>query len=200
MTFRYARMLVAMAAGVLLAARTSAADRQIRPFVGATFAGSTTFVDTENAVGQADVSIGASAVFLGELFGAEIDAGDTSGFFQSGDQHLVLGSRVTTFSGNVVIAAPHRRTEYSLRPYVIAGGGLMRVHTTTSFNVFDINEVLPHFDVGAGAVGFLTNRVGVAWDLRRFQSLHGATNTPVAPFGEEKLSFWRATMSFVIRY
>jgi hypothetical protein len=195
-----ARTALALAAVLLVATgRSSAEERQIRPFVGATFGGSTTFVDPEDAVGSLKLSIGASAVFLGELLGAEIDLGDVPGYFENG-QHLVVSSRVTTLSGNVVVAAPHSRTEYSLRPYFVAGGGLMRVRKVTSFNVFDVRDVLPQIDIGGGVVGFLTNTVGVAWDVRRFQTVGGGQRPEFAPFGSESLSFWRANMAIVIRY
>ena len=192
---------VALVASVLLmSARPYAADRQIRPFIGATFGGGTTLVDPENAVGKPNLAIGASAVFLGEVFGTEIDISDAPGFFESGDNHLVLHSRVTTISGNVVVAAPHRLTEYSLRPYFVGGAGLMRVRTTTAFSVFDVSTVIPALDVGVGAVAFLTNRVGVCWDVRRFQSVGGNTGNVGLSFGDEHLSFWRVTMAVVFRY
>jgi len=193
-------MLVLAAGLLLLCVRADAADRQIRPFAGATFGGGTTFVDPEDAIGSLNPAIGVSAVFLNEIFGAEAEVADAPGFFESGDKHLVLRSRVTTISGNFIIAAPHRWTEYWLRPYFVAGGGLMRVRTTTSFGVFDVAKVIPQIDLGLGVVAFLTNRVGVSWDVRRFQSV--GTGTPPAglSFGGESLSFWRATMGAVIRY
>lgn len=196
-----ARSTVVLVAGLLLmSARTYAADRQIRPFIGATFGGGTTFVDPENAVGKPNLAIGASAVFLGEVFGAEVDIADAPGFFESGDKQLVHLSRVTTISGNVVVAAPHRLTEYSLRPYFVGGAGLMRVRTTTAFSVFDVSTVIPALDAGVGAVAFLTNRIGVCWDVRRFQSVGSNTGNVGLSFGDEHLSFWRATMAVVIRY
>ena len=105
---------------LLIAARASAADRQIRPFVGATFGGGTTFVDPEEAIGKPHLAIGVSAVFLGEILGTEIDVFDAPGFFESGDRNLVHVSHVATFSGNLVLAAPRRLTEYFLRPYIVA--------------------------------------------------------------------------------
>src|SRR5439155_7396277 len=145
---------VILVAGLLLvSSRSYAADRQISPFIGATFGGGTTFVSNDG-VGKPNLAIGASAVFLGEVFGAEVDVADAPGFFEPDDKHLVFGSRVTTISGNVVVAAPHRLTEYSLRPYFVGGAGLMRVRTTTQFNVFDVSSVIPMLDVGVGAVGF----------------------------------------------
>ena len=189
-----------LAALLLVSARTDAADRQIRPFIGATFGGATTFVDPEAASGKANPAIGVGAVFLGELFGAEVDVFDAPGFFESGAKELVRSSRVTAFTGNVIVAAPHRLTEYSLRPYFVGGAGLMRVRTTTAFGVFDVAAVIPQLDAGAGVVGFVTNRIGVCWDVRRFQSVGSNAGTVGLSFGAERLSFWRATMAVVIRY
>jgi hypothetical protein len=200
-----ARRTAVLVTGLLLMSdRAHAGDRQIRPFVGATFGGGTTFVDPELVVGKANLTIGASAVFLGEVLGAEVDVADAPGFFESDSKQLVLASRVTTISGNVVVAAPHRLTEYSLRPYLVGGGGLMRVRTTTAFGVFDVSSIIPAVDVGAGVVGFLTNRVGVCWEIRRFQSVgsrnSNSSSSAGLSFGDEHLSFWRATMAVAIRY
>jgi len=87
-----------------------AGERQIRPFIGTTFEGSTTFIDSENAAGKAHGLIGVSAVWLREIFGVEVDLAHVNGFFQAGDRRLVLDSRVTTLMGNVVVAAPARKT------------------------------------------------------------------------------------------
>lgn len=76
----------------------------------------------------------------------------------------------------------------------------MRVRTTTAFSVFDVSTVIPALDVGVGAVGFLTNRIGVCWDVRRFQSVGSNTGNVGIAFGDEHLSFWRATMAVAIRY
>jgi hypothetical protein len=195
-----ARSTAVLVTGLLLASvRTYAEDRQIRPFIGVTFGGVTTFV-LDHAVSKPNPAIGASAVFLGELFGTEVELADAPGFFEPDDKHLVLSSRVTTLSGNVVVAVPHRLTEYSLRPYFVGGGGLMRVRTTTASNVFDVSKVIPQFDVGVGVVGFVTDRIGVCWDVRRFQSIGSNTRGVGLSIGDERLSFWRATMSAAIRY
>jgi hypothetical protein len=193
--------LVLGAVFLLLSTAAFAADRQLRPFIGTTFAGSTTIVDPELAVGSPNITIGGSAVFLGELFGADIDVADVPGLFESGNQNLVRSSRVTTLTGNLVIAAPHRLTEYALRPYIVAGGGLMSVRTTTALSVFDVSTMLPAIDVGVGAVGFVTNKLGVCWEVRRFQDIgSNAISGGLSIDGEQHLSFWRGTMSVVIRY
>ena len=200
-TWGTVRSTTVLTAGLLLmSTRAETADRQIRPLVGVTFGGGTTFVDPESAVGTPNLAIGVSAVFLGEVFGAEVDVADAPGFFESGDKNLVHVSHVTTISGNVIVAAPHRLTEYSLRPYFVGGAGLMRVGTTTAFSVFDVSTVIAEVNAGVGAVAFLTNRIGVCWDIRRFQSVGTGTGTAGLSFGEERLSFWRAGMSVAIRY
>jgi hypothetical protein len=192
--------LVLLGALLLMSGSAHAGDRQIRPFIGATFGGGTTFLDLDGVIGKPNVAIGASAVFLGEVFGTEVEIADAPGFFQADGTHLVRRSRVTTLSGNLVLAAPHKLTEYGLRPYLVGGGGLMRVRTTTTFSVFDVSRVIPTVDVGVGVVGFLTNRVGVSWDIRRFQSIGNSTDGEGLSFGDEQLSFWRATMAVAIRY
>jgi hypothetical protein len=197
---RLARSTVVLVAGLLVATRASAADRQIRPFIGATFAGGTTFVDPEEAIGKPHLAIGGSAAFLGEIFGTEVDVFDSPGFFQAGDKNLVRVSHVATFSGNLVVAAPRHLTEYFLRPYIVGGATLMVVRTTTALGVFDVSTVRPAFDVGAGAIAFVTNKVGVSWDIRRFQTIGESSPTVGLSFGGEHLSFWRATMAAVFRY
>ena len=207
MTIRSAarRTLLVTAALLAFARGAGAEDRQLRGFIGATFGGSTNIVDPADPIprGKANMIIGGSAVFIGEMFGVEVDVGDVPGFFERDSSPLVLESRVTTITGNIVVAAPHRLTEYSLRPYLVGGGGLMRVRNLTSLNVFDLSTFLPTLDVGAGVVGFLTDRAGVSWEIRRFQSIGRGTGGLAngLSFGEEQqLSFWRATMAIAIRY
>ena len=197
---------LAAAVGVLalstLAAVSAAeaADSQIRPFVGATFGGSTSFVDLEGAAGKLNPAIGVSAVLLGDIFGGEVEVADAPGFFQTGNKHLVLSSRVTTVTANVVVGMPRRMTEYSLRPYLVGGAGLVRVKIDDVFGLVPVSSVLPAFDIGGGATGFLSTRVGVFWEVRRFQSMARATADRGVTFGEERVSFWRATMGLAIRY
>ena len=177
-----------------------AADRQIRPFVGVEFAGDTTIVDVEHAASNAHATLGINAARLGEIVGFDVDAAWTPGFFEN-DAHLVLGSSVSTVVGDVVIAAPRRLTEYSLRLYFVAGGGIMRVTKTESIPALSVSDTLPTWDAGIGALGFVTNRVGLSWEVRRFQSFGASKQlTGVTVGGPERLSFWRASMAAVFRY
>ena len=192
---------IVVSAMLLSSGRASAADKQIRLYLGGTFRGDTTFVNFDDAARKPHLVVGASAVTLGDMFGVDVDFGDAPGFFQAGSPSLVLSSRVTTLTGNVVFAAPRRLTEYTLRPYVLAGAGLMRARFDDYFGAFKVASVLPGWDVGAGAIGFLTNDVGVSWELRRFQSLARTSDQRGLTIGgDERLSFWRASVALAIRY
>lgn len=185
----------------------AAAEWQLRPFIGFTFGGSTTFVDPEKAIETQNAVIGVSGGWLGEIFGLEADFGRAPGFFQTGDTLAnsavpveVLSSAVTTLTGNVVIALPARLAGYGLRPYFSGGIGLMHVDTLGQFQILDLHRTLPTLSLGGGVTGFLTNRIGLNWDVRRLSTLRGEGETIGNSVGREQLSFWRATMAVAVRY
>jgi len=191
----------------LLSPTPAAAEWQVRPFIGFTFGGATTFVDPEKAIETQNAVIGVSGGWLGEIFGLEADFGRAPGFFQTGDTLAnsavpveVLTSAVTTLTGNVVIALPARLAGYGLRPYFSGGVGLMHVDTVGQFEILDLHRTLPTLSLGGGVTGFLTNRIGLNWDVRRLNTLRGEGETIGNSVGRERLSFWRATMSVALRY
>ena len=110
------RARAAVMAMVLLWPGSASAEWHLRPAVGFTFGGATTFLDLDRAVGDLNPAFGASGVLLGEIVGVEGDLGFAPGFFQSGPNSLVLKSGVTTLTGNLVVALPRRVAQYSLRP------------------------------------------------------------------------------------
>lgn len=177
----------------------AAAEWQIKPFVGLAFGGSTTLLDLEQAVGEVNFIYGVNGGVLGEVFGLEGDLSRAPGFFQSGDG-LVLGSTTTTVTGNVIVALPKQRFQYTLRPYFVAGAGIIRAKTATSLGLLDLSSTLPAMDLGGGVTGFLNNRVGLGWELRHFRSLKGNGELNGVSVSEERLSFWRVTMAVALRY
>jgi hypothetical protein len=181
------------------------AEWQIRPFLGVTFGGGTNlFSDLETAAGQPKFSYGISGGLLGEIFGVEADFARSPGFFEDSDRvggHLVLSSNVTTVMGNVVIAVPRHMVEYTLRPYLSGGAGLIRPSTISSQHVFDGASNMTGINIGAGVTGFLTRRVGLNWDVRRFRTVAGRTEIGTTSDGApQQLSFWRAQMALAFRY
>jgi hypothetical protein len=97
-----------------------------------------------------------------------------------------------------VLALPKRLAQYSLRPYVVGGAGMMYARSEDELDVLTVSRTLAALDVGGGVTGFFTNRVGVSWDVRYFRSIGAGGNNGLS-FGNEHLSFWRAMMAGVIR-
>jgi len=178
-------------------------DWLFAPFLGGTFAGRTVLPDLEQGADSTKVVFGGTAGWWSRgVLGVETDFGYVPGFFERSTAGLVTHSNVVTFGGNLVVAVPVSVTRESLRPYVTGGLGWMHASIDEGQNLF------PEFfgrarnslgmNVGGGAVGFVTPRTGVRFDLRHFRSLERDAN---AFTGERMvtLSFWRATAGVVIR-
>lgn len=178
----------------------SAAEWQLKPFIGATYGGSTTYILVPQENG-AHLASGMSGLFLGEVLGVEGDFGHTSGFFQNSNDpfQLVTDSGVTTTTGNIVVALPRHLSQYTLRPYVVGGAGLMHISIDYRENpAISVATTLKTMDLGAGVTGFLTKHLGVTWDVRYFRSIDRTIETGQS-VGSEHLSFWRANMAMAIR-
>jgi hypothetical protein len=186
--------------GMLALAQARAfAEWQIKPFVGVTGGGESTYSLTEPG-NPRSVVFGANAGWLGEVVGFEGDFGHSPAFFHQGvDPGNIVGSGVTTVTGNAVIAVPRHLTTYTLRLYFVGGAGMMRVNVESANGLLDSSETLAAMDLGGGATGFLTKRIGLNWDVRRFRSL--GSIDPRNTLGEPgPFSFWRGVMSVAIRY
>jgi hypothetical protein len=196
------RALLALAL-LAFAAPDARADFLLTPFLGTQFGGKTassTLLDLDLAAGSRHWIFGGSAAWLSDqFFGVEADFATVPGFLQESgaDFSLVSGSRVTTLSGNVIVAVPLAVSRESLRPYVIGGLGL--VHASTEDPVgLNEDQDWAGLQVGGGAAGFITRRAGVRFDLRHTRALSRGVNLR----GERssRLSFWRATFGVTIRY
>ena len=60
-------------------------------------------------------------------------------------------------------------------------------------------DILDDIGQGAGAIGFVSERTGLRFDVRRINAITGADG-PFARPGVSRLSFWRATAGLTIRY
>jgi hypothetical protein len=190
---------------LLLLAPASAqaqADFLVIPFIGAKFAGHTSIFDPANPLqpgGGTKITFGGSAAILSDgLLGLEGDFEHTPHFFERGLRGLIVQSNVTTLTGNVIIAVPRRITQESLRPYIVSGVGLMHVHQQTLGNILDTNSNLLGLDIGGGAIGLVSTRAGVRFELRHFKNL--SKDDAAVALGSTRLSFWRLTVGLVLRY
>jgi hypothetical protein len=185
---------------LLFSSPVVAAEKQVRPFAAVTFKGSTTFVLGDAASKRHGV-LGLDVALVGNIVGIEADVGWGPRFFEPHPKGLVLKSGMTTATGNVIVTLPRKLTEYTLRPYFVVGAGAMHMTIDDVLSVFDTSKTLAAYDIGGGAVGYLTNRVGLAWDVRRFGTLKAAaaeSGSTTEPGG--RLAFWRASMGVVVRY
>ena len=171
------------------------------PFWGYKFKGHTNIVDPANPQhpgGATKTTFGGSIDLLSPgIFGFEGDFEHTPHFFDTGLQSLTVQSSVTTVVGNAVFAFPLAFTQESLRPYMATGVGWMRAVNTTQGHVLDTDSNLLAFDIGGGAIGFVSPRAGVRFDLRHFKNLTG--DPTAVTFGRTRLSYWRLTIGLVLR-
>ena len=112
----HGRVLLLSALLISTSSADADADFLVTPFLGTTFAGSTTLLDLD--VGAASAkhwTFGGSAAWLSDqILGVEADFATTPGFFQnSSGTGLVVSSRVTTLTGNVLAALPLSLTRES---------------------------------------------------------------------------------------
>ncbi len=176
------------------------ADWLITPFLGTSFAGETTYLLFEEGAGR-KLTLGASVTLLTDgIFGLEAEIAHTPRFFEGNDPlGLVLTSRVTTLSGNVIVAAPLALTRESLRPYFVSGLGLLQARSKDAAGIFPVDQELLGLSLGAGAIGLVNERTGLRFDVRHIKAISGSDGGSARP-GVSRLSFWRATAGVTIRY
>jgi len=174
----------------------------IQPFVGISFGGDTNILDLDEATELPKITWGGTVTVVGRgVLGVEGDFSFIPSFFERDtDAELVADSSVVTLMGNVVLALPLSVTGQSLRPYFSGGGGLMRTRIKDLADIFSSERNLVGINLGGGAIGFFSERVGVRWDVRYFKSVSEPGDTEDVLFGSANLSFWRANMAIVIKY
>lgn len=195
---RSARVLAALI--IWLSPSSAGADWLLTPFIGGSFAPETTFLIFEEGAGRT-LTLGGSVALLSDgIFGIEADFGHTPGFFEGDDPFgLVLSSRVTTLTGSIILAVPLSITRESLRPYVVGGIGLLQARSKHAAGLFPVDKDLLGVTIGAGAIGMVTPRTGLRFDVRYIKAASGADG-PLARPGLSRLSFWRGTAGVVLRY
>lgn len=175
--------------------------------LGLTFKGNTNFIDWELATDKRHRSFGGAVSRLGSgIIGAEGLVTSTPGFFQgkeplSSALDFVDISRSVALMGNVVLTTPRLWTEYSLRPFLSGGAGLLHVRADNpTVNPQPVNATIPGFNVGGGAIGFLSDRTGVRFEMRYYGTL-GRPELPemTRDAGPARLRYVTASIGLVIR-
>lgn len=165
---------------LLLAPPSARAEWHFTPLLGATVAGNTTLIDLQHGTGKRHVNFGGAVSRFGKgIFGVEGFAIYTRHFFEFDGPRdpadpvapAIARSYTLSMQGNVVLTAPKRWTEYFLRPYASGGFGLLRAVSidkvdVQSASVFPLRSTMPAFNIGGGAIGFLSQGTGVRFDVR----------------------------------
>ena len=207
---RHARLhgprVLLLTALVVAAPRPAFADWQFTPFFGFTFKGNTTLVDLEDAVGRTHWNFGGAVTVLGRWpIGAEAYFVYTPGLFNhkgvGGPPTLDAGidsSRSFAFMGNAVLAAPRSWNEYGLRPFISGGLGALHATEIDKTTVFTVKRTIPAYNIGGGAIGFLTDNTGLRFDLRFIRNLLNQ-DEPLAFSQKLHLRYWTASIGVVIK-
>ncbi|HEV8393780.1 MAG TPA: outer membrane beta-barrel protein [Vicinamibacterales bacterium] len=174
------------------------ADLIFTPFVGKTFGSQQTLTLIGNVDKKAWIIGGSAAWLTSKVLGAEVDFGYSPRFFNNQFQ-LLSGSNVLSLTGNVILAVPLSVTRESLRPYVTAGMGVIHAGAEDNAGVSTLDTTRLAMSVGGGAIGFLTPRAGVRFDLRHIRSTANGVETSTL-LTVPQLGFWRATIGVAIRY
>lgn len=202
------RRTVALCLFLLAAcASEAAAEWHFVPMAGLTMLGSTSMVDPELGTGKRHLHAGAAVSWLSRgIIGVEALTIWTPNFFEgdpTSDSLLdpganpveVEGSRAVSLMANVVVTLPQRWTEYGLRPFISGGFGLM--HAKNGDQLFPSSVNVRGLNIGGGAVGFLTNKTGLRFDVRYHSTLNRLEGA--SAFEDAHLRYVTASIGLVIR-
>jgi hypothetical protein len=181
-----------------MSAQTSAADWHFTPMIGATFLGRTSLIDLEHGTDDLHPQIGGSVAWLPKgILGVEGLIVWTPGFFQSNGLDVVKQSRTVAVMGNVMLTTPRQWTEYTLHPFVSGGFGLLNASSTDVHTLTPFHTNIAGYNIGGGAIGFLSKRTGVRFDLR----YHNNLTSPESAFsiGPLNLRYMTASVGIVLR-
>jgi opacity protein-like surface antigen len=188
---------------------TASADWLFTPFVGPAFNGKVDFdLIGEDTEFERSFTYGASLGYMGAgVFGFEFDFGYSPNFFETivdGDDSfdLVNDSNVTTLMGNLVLGAPiGGQRGPGIRPYGVAGLGLIRSHVTGPDEFFDVDSNDWGFNLGGGIMAFFGDNIGIRGDVRYFRSLQNDDQDETLPdFSLGTFDFWRAAGGVTFRW
>ena len=189
------------------------AEWQFAPFVGFNFLGDTNLNLTELPqrhwmFGGTGRLIGAGPLGVEGLFtyvpGAfeSFRFEDPFVFNPSESTETITKSNAYALMGNVVLTTPRSWNQYGLRPYVSGGMGLLHVYHNEPRT--PARADLLGYNVGGGAVGLLSDRVGLRFDLRYLSTTpHGKEPTEEILTEDSqrvRVHFWTATVGVVFKY
>lgn len=211
MSVRKGILSAALVAAVAVAVpRSASADWVITPFVGWNTGGSANVngSDGSTATSQFEhrIDYGVSLAQMGKgAIGWELDFGYSPNFFETGTNNtgfqFTNDSNVTTLTGNVIVGIPIGGHGGSVRPYAVGGVGLIRTNVQDAAGFFDVTTKNDFgFDVGAGAMGFVSQNVGIRGDVRYFRGFRGSNIDTLTGLALSDFNFWRASVGVSFKF
>jgi len=202
----FAILALVLVASVATPSRASA-DWLLTPFVGWNWGG------TANLLNLADFDdefeqkamFGASLGWMGGgVFGFEADFGFSPNFFEntSGPGNFEFGdSNLTTLMGNVLLGVPiGGQHGVGFRPYAVGGVGIIKSRIGDAGDLFEVDSTNWGFNVGAGAMFFFSDKVGLRGDIRYFRSLQDDEPDDDFDVALANFRFWRGTLGVTFRF
>jgi len=197
-------------AAAVAAPRSASADWVITPFVGWNAGGSADVNGSDGSTTSSKfehkVDYGVSLAQMGKgVIGYEVDFGYSPNFFatstDSSGFQFTSGSNVTTLTGNLIVGAPIGGHGGSIRPYAVGGVGLVRSNVQDAAGLFDVTTKNDFgFDIGAGAMGFFAQNVGIRGDVRYFRGFRGSNSDSVTGLAVSDFKFWRASLGVSFKF
>jgi len=190
--FRLALPTVSASLLLVMTAAPARADWLITPYLGTAFGGATS---------SQHVIYGASAAWMSHgIVGVEID-GSIAPDLLDEDDGVILGiadSNVTTLMGSVVIGAPFG--EPGIRPYAVAGAGLIRSRVGDAEDIFDLDDNSFGINVGGGIHALVRKNLGLRADLRYFRGVRDRNSGNDIDLELGSFDFWRASVGATFRF
>ncbi|HEY6360884.1 MAG TPA: outer membrane beta-barrel protein [Vicinamibacterales bacterium] len=184
------------ALSLVLLPGTARADWLFTPNIGGGFGG--------DAEGREHLTWGASIGWMGAgIIGWEADFAYTPEFFEADDDDLDLieNSNVTSFMGNVLVGIPvGGQTGGGFRPYFSGGVGVLQRSVESGDALFEVDNSEFGFNLGAGAMGFMTDHVGFRGDIRYYRSFEDPQEDNEFDLAVGNFDFWRATGGITFRW
>jgi opacity protein-like surface antigen len=188
---RFIKATVLSATVALVCAPTMArADGYVNPWAGVNFG-------SDIANGRGGFGVGAGWMGAG-IAGGEVNFGYSPSFF--GTQDDFGNNTVIDLMANVIVGVPiGGQHGHGFRPYVTGGLGLIRTQIDGG-TVFDVQTSDNDFgwNLGAGAMGYFNDHVGVRGDVRYLRNINGDIAESLN-FSNGGFHFWRTSIGLVIR-
>lgn len=184
------------ALSLVLLPGTARADWLFTPNIGGGFGG--------DASGREHLTWGASIGWMGAgIIGWEADLAYTPEFFEGDDDDLDLieNSNATSFMANVLVGVPvGGQTGGGFRPYFSGGLGVLQREVQSNDDLFEIDNSEFGFNLGGGAMGFMTDHVGFRGDIRYYRSFEDPELDNEFDIGVGNFDFWRGTAGITFRW